>query len=217
MSEPALIPRIVRAYDDPVVRAYCWGRFKILRQRFLDEIGQYLPIEGQILDLGCGFGLFSLFYAAQHASRRLHGIDLDRRRIQLAQTAASRLGLSNVRYAVGDARSFMVEASGQLDAAYMLDIVHHIAPERVQPLVQQIHRGLKPGGVLLVKDVDSRPLLKRWFTWALDKAMSPEAEVNYWPMERLGALLAGVGFRVRKHLMVDILPYPHVLYICERR
>ena len=42
----ATVKRIIRAYDDPIVRAYCWARFGILRQRFLDEIGQYLPDEG---------------------------------------------------------------------------------------------------------------------------------------------------------------------------
>jgi len=25
------------------------------------------------------------------------------------------------------------------------------------------------------------------------------------------------GYGVRRHLMVDVLPYPHVLYICEAR
>ena len=34
-----IIRRIIEAYDDPIVRAYCWARFWILRQRFLDEIG----------------------------------------------------------------------------------------------------------------------------------------------------------------------------------
>ena len=58
------IRSIVRAYDDPVVRAYCWARFLVLRQRFLEEIGQYLPPSGPVLDIGCGFGLFSLYYAA---------------------------------------------------------------------------------------------------------------------------------------------------------
>lgn len=29
------IRRIIGAYDDRVVRAYCWARFGILRQRFL--------------------------------------------------------------------------------------------------------------------------------------------------------------------------------------
>ena len=32
-------------------------------QPFLDEIGQYLPRGGRILDFGCGFGLFSLYFA----------------------------------------------------------------------------------------------------------------------------------------------------------
>ncbi|MBI2161034.1 MAG: hypothetical protein HYU25_11790 [Candidatus Rokubacteria bacterium] len=49
------IRRIIGAYDDRVVRAYCWARFWILRQRLLDEIGQYLPESGEVLDIGCGF------------------------------------------------------------------------------------------------------------------------------------------------------------------
>ena len=60
------IRSVIAAYRDPIVRAYCWGRFWILRQRFLDEIGQYLPARGRVLDLGCGFGLFSLYYASVH-------------------------------------------------------------------------------------------------------------------------------------------------------
>ena len=72
----ATVRKIIRAYDDPLVRAYCWARFWILRQRFLDEIGQYLPAEGAVLDLGCGFGLFSLYYAATGPRRFLRGIDV---------------------------------------------------------------------------------------------------------------------------------------------
>ena len=97
---------IIRAYDDPVVRAYCWVRFGILRQRFLDEIGQYLPDDGPVLDIGCGFGLSSLYYAASGPRRLLRGLDRSPRRIALARRAASRLGLDNVAYAEGDARNF---------------------------------------------------------------------------------------------------------------
>jgi ubiquinone/menaquinone biosynthesis C-methylase UbiE len=35
--------------------------------------------------------------------------------------------------------------------------------------------------------------------------------------EELTAALERAGFDVRRHLMVDVLPYPHVLYICEAR
>jgi 2-polyprenyl-3-methyl-5-hydroxy-6-metoxy-1,4-benzoquinol methylase len=209
------IRSIVRAYDDRIVRAYCWGRFAILRQRFLDEIGQYLPATGSVLDIGCGFGLFSLYYAATGPGRLMRGIDVDRRRIAMARRAASRLALDNVVYEEGDARAF--EGDTRVAAAYMLDIVHHVAPKAVPLLLRQLHRAVMPGGVLLVKDVDTRPAPKRWFTWALDKVMDPRAPVHYWPAEELAGAIEKAGFTVHRHLMVDVLPYPHVLYVCARR
>ena len=209
------IRSIVAAYDDPIVRAYCWARFTILRQRFLDEIGQYLPDAGPVLDIGCGFGLFSLYYAASGPGRFMRGVDLNRRRIALARRAAMRLRLDNVAYEEADARDF--KGDSEVAAAYMLDIVHHVAPTAVPPLLRQLHRAVMPGGTLLVKDVDTRPAPKRWFTWALDKLMDPRAPVRYWPADELSGALETAGFTVRRHLMVDVLPYPHILYVCTRR
>jgi 2-polyprenyl-3-methyl-5-hydroxy-6-metoxy-1,4-benzoquinol methylase len=209
------IRRIIRAYDDPVVRAYCWARFWILRQRFLDEIGQYLPTAGAVLDIGCGFGLFSLYYAATAPGRFVRGLDVNGRRIGIARRAAGRLGIDNVVYEQGDARDF--KGDSEFSAAYMLDIVHHVPTDAVPPLLARLRRCLTPGGRLLVKDVDTRPVAKRWFTWALDRAMAPGTPVRYWSAEELTGALETAGFDVRRHLMVDILPYPHILYICEAR
>ncbi|HEU4367549.1 MAG TPA: class I SAM-dependent methyltransferase [Methylomirabilota bacterium] len=207
------VRKIIRAYDDPVVRAYCWVRFGILRQRFLDEIGQYLPDEGPVLDIGCGFGLFSLYYAATERRRFVRGLDVDGARLALARRAAARLGLDNVAYECGDARDFKGDV--EVSAAYMLDIVHHVPAASVPPLLRALRRGLAPGGVLLVKDVDTQPAPKRWFTWALDKAMAPRTPVRYWSAEALTRALVAAGFVVRRHLMVDWMPYPHILYVCE--
>jgi cyclopropane fatty-acyl-phospholipid synthase-like methyltransferase len=209
------VRRIIRAYDDPVVRAYCWVRFGILRQRFLDEIGQYLPEEGPVLDIGCGFGLFSLYYAATRRRRFVRGLDVNGRRIALARRAAARLGLDNVAYEVGDARDF--KGAGEVSAAYMLDIIHHVPAASVPPLLRALRRCLPAGGRLLVKDVDTRPAPKRWFTWLLDRAMAPATPVRYWSAEELTRALTDAGFGVHRHLMVDLLPYPHVLYVCEAR
>jgi len=212
-SEPIL--SVIRAYDDPIVRAYCWGRFWILRQRFLDEVGQYLPRQGRVLDLGCGFGLFSLYYASVRPSIEIAGIDLNERRIAMAKKAASRLGLANVHYDVGNATDF--RGGARFDAAYMLDIVHHIPSETVPPLLEQLAKTLPVRGRLIIKDVDARPAWKRWFTHALDKVMDPGTPVRYWEGEELQRLLESTGFTVYRHLMVDFLPYPHILYVCERQ
>ncbi len=205
---------VIRAYDDPVVRAYCWGRFWILRQRFLDEIGQYLPDRGRVLDLGCGFGLFSLYYASARPDLAIHGLDKNARRIGMARRAAERLGLGNVRYEVGDVMDF--RGGEPMDGAYMLDIVHHVPPEAVPPLLGRLAAILPAGRRLVIKDVDRHPAYKRWFTHALDKLMDPGTPVRYWEAAELSALLERTGFTVHRHLMVDFLPYPHVLYVCQR-
>jgi hypothetical protein len=99
----------------------------------------------------------------------------------------------------------------------MLDIVHHVPPGTVPPLFRALRASLPRGGRLLVKDVDTHPAVKRWFTWILDRAMAPRTPVHYWSAEQLGDTLHDAGFTVHRHLMVDVLPYPHVLYVCEAR
>lgn len=208
------VARIVQAYRSRIVRAYCRGRFIILRQRFLQEVGQYLPDQGEVMDIGCGFGLFSLYYAMKNPGLVINGIDLNETRIGMARDAAAALGVRNVHYEVGNAASLDLQAG--LDTAYMLDIVHHLPSDRVRPLLTSVFENLAPGGRLLIKDVNTTPRWKRWFTHVLDKAMDIRTPVSYWSQASLVELLQAIGFRVYTHEMVDILPYPHVLYICDK-
>jgi SAM-dependent methyltransferase len=206
--------RIVAAYDDIIVRAYCTVRFTILRQRFLSEIGQFLPPSGLVLDVGCGFGLFALYFALRNPRIRVRGLDLNERRIAMARKAAERLGLENAEFHIGNAASFRFNEA--IAGAYMLDLVHHIPEASVPALLETIASNLLPGARLLVKDIDPTGRYKRAFTWVLDKAMDYKAPVNYWHPDRLQRLLEGLGFEVRRHQMIDYLPYPHILYVNQK-
>lgn len=208
-----LLREIVKSYDSPIVRAYCWGRFQILRLRFLEEVGQYLPTSGTILDVGCGFGLFSLYFAASHPDRRIHGFDLNPRRVETARKSAERLGLKNVSFHAENAVNW--RGDQEFDAAYMLDIVHHVPRASVDGLLSELRNKMSPNGVLVVKDVADRPAYKALFTWLLDKAMDFRTPVHYWSMDELSGLLRSKALRVFAHQMVDYLPYPHVIYVCR--
>ena len=207
----AVVRRIVQAYDDPLVRAYSVVRFTILRQRFLFEIGQYLPSSGCVLDVGCGFGLFALYFAIRRPAIRVVGFDFNEYRIDLARRAAARLGVQNAEFRVADASAF--RPNEQISAAYMLDLIHHIPPASVQPLLTAIAAQLHPGGRLLVKDVESARSPKLAFTWLLDKMMDFRAPVRYWAPDEVQPLLESLDFEVFQHRMIDYLPYPHILYI----
>ena len=63
----------------------------------------------------------------------------------MARRAAARLGVDNVVYEQGDARDF--KGDGEVAAAYMLDIVHHIPPVTVPPLLSAFHRCLSRAAI----------------------------------------------------------------------
>src|SRR2546428_1125683 len=137
-----IIRRIIGAYDDPIVRAYCWARFWVLRQRFLDEIGQYLPESGPVLDVGCGFGLFSLYYAATGPGRFVRGVDVNGRRIAMARRAAARLTIENVAYEGADAPHF--KRAGQCVAPSLPRTRPPLPPAPLAPSLWRPSRGPRP-------------------------------------------------------------------------
>jgi 2-polyprenyl-3-methyl-5-hydroxy-6-metoxy-1,4-benzoquinol methylase len=206
---------IINVYDSKIVRAYCWVRFRILHQRFLDEIGQYLPDTGRVLDIGCGFGLFSQYYAKRFPDLHILGIDINANRIDMARRAAKKLGLRNVDYEIADVTAF--RGAADFDGAYMLDIAHHIPRVALQPLVEQIYTVLNLGCRFLIKDVNTTPAAKLWFTYLLDKAIDVKAELNYWAEDEMLTLVRAAGFEAFYHSMVDLLPYPHILYVCRKK
>ncbi len=210
-----VLRRMVRAFPSPILRMYCRIRLLIMGPRFLDVIGEYLPERGDVLEIGCGFGLSGLYFSRMHPERVIHGYDLDERRVTTARSAAESLGLPNVRFSVGDAAHLTLDRL--FDAAYAIDIIHHLPRGAVPRFLQGIHERLQPGGRFIIKDVDHTPAYKRWVSWITDRVMVGWDEpLYYWPVDELRTALQQAGFSVQVYPMPDILPYPHVLYVCEK-
>lgn len=206
------VRRIVQSYSSWTVQLYCVVRFRILRMRFLEEIGQYLPSNGNVMEVGCGFGLFALYFASVHPDLEIRAVDLDEGRIAAAEASQHKLGINNVTFEVGDAEEIDLRCE-PLDAVYMLDLIHHIPHAAARRLVHQVYDVLRPGGVLIIKDVDTRPRWKMTFTLLLDLLMTGGERPDYWSSAELADLLQRDGFKVFRHSMVDLLPYPHQVFI----
>lgn len=207
------IRAVTDTYTNLAVWLYSKIRFLILRQSFLDEIGQYLPRNGRVLDLGCGFGLFSLYFALRKPTCQITGVDLSEHRIRQARESAEKLSLANVTYHVGNALD--VQYGERFDVIYMLDLVHHLPAEKVPAFFERTRALLNSDGILLVKDVADRPRYKMLFTLLLDRLMVGREPVHYWPPAQLSGQLEDLGFSVKIHRMTDFLPYPHILYIAR--
>ena len=208
------IANIVRAL--PLVeRAYSLVRFSILRPKLLSVMDLVLTDEGRILDVGCGFGLFAAYFGQMQPRRRIVGLDPDPRRVRIARHVAGRLGLADHEFFVGDVRDARLE--GRFDAAYMLDVMHHLPAGDQRRVLERLRGWLVPGGVLVFKDITTEPLGSLLFTEALDRLMVGYGEpLAYRHHREWSEMLVGLGFKVRMVRVPDVLPYPHVVITATR-
>jgi 2-polyprenyl-3-methyl-5-hydroxy-6-metoxy-1,4-benzoquinol methylase len=208
------IARIVRALP-PIERAYSLVRFSILRPKLLSVMDLLLTDEGRILDVGCGFGLFAAYFGQTHPGRTIVGVDPSARRIEMARSVAGTLGLRDHSFVVGDVRDAALV--GPFDAAYVLDVMHHLPREDQQRVLERLRDLLAPGGMLIVKDITTEPRFGLYFTEVLDRLMVGWNEpLAYRHHREWGEMLTKLGFKVRMVRVPDVLPYPHVVIAARK-
>jgi SAM-dependent methyltransferase len=99
-----------------------------------------------ILDAGCGQGVFSMELAKAHPEARVLGIDMDPVLVERANAIARKAGLANCRFEVGDVTKLDYDA--RFDLVVSVDNLEHVEDDVTAMRV--LVRALRPGGRAVV-------------------------------------------------------------------
>ncbi len=177
-----------RRYED-LLEQDTMGRFFV----------RYFPKNGEVMDLGCGFGRLTAVYAPL-ASRI---VLFDYAQHLLDQAKETWGGDSRFEFLQGDARVASTVADGRLDMVMSIRTLHHL-PDYGRVFFQ-VFRVLKPGGVFVFEIPNKRHILNV-FRFFLGKQQNPftseplqlgDAFFNYHPTEVLAAL-ESAGFVIQE-------------------
>lgn len=117
---------------------------------FVDRL-RALGAAGHMLDLGTGPGHIPLMVASEMAGSRIIAVDLSHHMLQIAygKLAGTSLG-ERVAFQLADVKDLPFE-DRSFDTVFSNTILHHI-PEPMA-MLREAWRVLKPGGVLLIRDL----------------------------------------------------------------
>ncbi len=182
-----------------------------------------MPRQGQILEVGCGHGLLSLFLALSSADRQVHGVDLDHAKVDAALEAAGRLGPDEARV------SFSTVAQGWLptelvEAIVIADVLYLLTPDDQFRLLVACAACLGPEGILVVKEVAPEP---RWkFRWnQVQETLSTRVlgitagggGLHFVPPATMAGWLRDEHLAVESRAVDRGYPWPHHLLVARRR
>jgi 2-polyprenyl-6-hydroxyphenyl methylase/3-demethylubiquinone-9 3-methyltransferase len=181
----------------------------------LDRIASYVPPVGQVLDVGCGHGLFACALALEAPRRGVRGVDPSAAKIAVARAVSGHL--PNLRFQQGTLEQV---AGGPVDVITILDVLYLLPPADKRALLGRCRALLGPDGLLLLKTNDTAPAWKFAVTRAQEAAMTGLGltmgrGLHFFSQRQHLELLRAVGFDAYVVRLDGWWPYPHRLFVCR--
>ena len=118
--------------------------------KVVDEIG--IKSGDIILDYGCGLGSFTIPAAKKTGEEgKVYALDIHPLAIKKTKKKAQKHKVSNVEYNLSDCKTGLDDAS--VDIVLFYDLLKSLITPQKQ--LKELHRILKPKGILCVKDIHS--------------------------------------------------------------
>ena len=207
------IYRVFRGHGVPA-RLYLAVKLRICPVR---RVETSVPPQGKVVDLGCGSGLMAALFMLGSERRQVAGFDLDPKKVQAARRLKDRW--PTLEFHEADLIALHVPNA---QAVTIVDVLYLIPYAQQEEILKRCFEALSPGGVLLLKDMDTRPHWK--YAWnyfqetlavkivgfTLGSSFYFRSKQNY------RKLLEGLGFQVETVPLDRHYWYPHILFLCRK-
>lgn len=189
-------------------RIYVYLRSLILP---LSQIETLLPKSGSILDVGCGYGFTSIFFALKNKDRQIFGSEIDLKRVLLAKKISS--SIPNLSFESSD---LINKNKLKFEAILAIDLLHHINNHQKNIFLKDAYLKLKANGFLIIKDINTSPLYKYLWNYLHDSIMTKFSKLYFLSSNQMEDILVKNNFKIIKKGKYQNIFYPHIFYVCKK-
>jgi len=190
-------------------RFYAWVREQLCP---FFRIEEFIPKTGQIIDIGCGYGLMANILTLMGPERQVMGIDKAEYRINKAKLTAADHQRSS--FICQDIRTVSLK---NCQGITMVDFLHHIPFTLQEEILAKIPELLGESGVLVIKEFADKPRWKYWATLLFEAVFYPKDLLTYRPIAEWQKMLENLGFVVTTTTAGEGSFVPSVILVARKR
>lgn len=170
-----------------------------------------------VLDIGCGAGLFLALLAGTVPEIAGVGFDSSVPAIDTAVKMAEKAKLSGLRADLRFIRLDVAEAwpRGLFDVVSLIDVLHHVPPASQKDVFQKATQKVKPGGLLIYKDMAAHPVFHASMNRLHDLVLARQW-IHYVPIHSADHWAAASGFNLAHAEELSRFWYRHDLRVYRR-
>lgn len=136
-------------YKGPVLEWYL--RIKLKLENYYQPFHELLPLKGNFLDLGCGYGFMSyVLHWASQGKRKFTGVDYDEEKIETARHCFSKT--ADVHFVHANISEYTLS---QYNGIIISDVLHYLKPDCQKKMIEKAVEALLPQGLLILRDGDA--------------------------------------------------------------
>ncbi len=209
----ALYRRYKNAPINPLERLLVYLRLRFSSYQVIEK---HVPTSGQIVDLGCGFGMLAVYLALLSQARQVRGVDISHRRLRAAKFVSAHI--HNVAFEYSDLVQYTFD---RCNCILLIDTLHYFPVSVQNKLLKKCYERIGPGGRLLLRDSNKDKIFRHFVTRSHETIMTRSGFTKgemlcFRSFVELTSYLEGLGFFVDALPMWHRTPFADTLLVCTK-
>jgi len=204
LQSKEIVSKLREAYG--IKKFFTWARPWICP---FDKFIFQVPKNQSIFDVGCGNGAFLFLLATFREPKKLYGVDVSENNLSIVKNI-----FPNTKYnKVNNISDWPKE---NFNVITVIDVLHHIKPEEQHEFINKILNKIKPGGILIIKDMSTKPWYFAIMNTIHDLIFANQL-IHYFPFNELIQIIKKNGFEIKEINSKILLWYSHEWVVAKKK
>jgi 2-polyprenyl-6-hydroxyphenyl methylase/3-demethylubiquinone-9 3-methyltransferase len=202
--------QLLKLYKDssPAEKLKIYARIIFNFDQIKKHLDSFIPAEGNVLDWGCGYGIFANYLRLKNPKLNVVGFDISKVRIEEANKTTPLVGVKFT----SDPSEIKFD---RFKLVLLIDVLLFLPVDEKKSLLKTIYTSLERGGIVFIKDtLKSESLSFKWTKFEESLKLkfgvygkNVKSGLHYIDVGELTGILEGIGYEI-----VDVTPEMHIIY-----